>query len=78
VSFEDVDGSDEVGVFDEHHEVDGIEVSLAVEAATKVRVGIDGREELTAVRAEKAEAAFTRFVRPLKMYQEVGDGDFVP
>jgi hypothetical protein len=78
VGFEEVDGGDEVGVLDEHHQVDGIEVSLAVEATAEIGAWIDGGEELAAVRTEEAEPAFSRFVRPLEQDQQFGDGYFVP
>jgi hypothetical protein len=77
VGFEVLDGGDEVNFADQHHEVDGIEVLLTAEAAAEIGVGVDGGEELAATGTEEAETAFSRFVRPLELDQQVRDGNFV-
>lgn len=48
-------------VVDSHSQVNGVEVSLASEAAGKVGLLINGGVEFAAKRAEKAQIAFRVF-----------------
>ncbi len=74
---EEVNGDDEVTALDPHHQIDGIEVGLAVEAASEVRPWVDGGQELATSWAEEAETTVSLFVRPLKLCYQRGNRDFI-
>ena len=74
---EEVHGGDEVAVPDQHHEIDGIEVGFAGEAAGEVGPRVDGGEELAALRTEEAESPVALFVRPVELGEQRGDGDLI-
>ena len=67
---EELHGGHEVAARGQHHEVDGVEVLFAAEAAAQVGAMIDGSQGLAAARADEAEASFTAFAGPVQM---VGD-----
>jgi hypothetical protein len=64
VRFEEVHGGDEVAALDRHHQIDGIEVGFAGEAAGEVGLRVDGGEELAAAWTEEAESPLAVLVRP--------------
>jgi hypothetical protein len=64
-------------VLDQHHEIDGIEVDCAGEAAGEIGPWVDGGEELAALRTEEAETPIALFVRPVELGEQRGDGDFI-
>ena len=72
-----MDGGDEVAALNRHHQIDGIEVGLAVEATGEVGPRIDGGEELAAARTEEAESSFAVLVRPVELGHQLDDGNFV-
>ena len=57
---EEVDGRDEVAFVDEHHEVDGIEVGLAVKATSQVGARVGRRQKLAAAMATRLSTARCR------------------
>ena len=59
-AFEDGDGDGEV-VAEGHEQVDVVEVAGAAEAMGEVVAGVDGGEQVAAVRAEEEESAFADF-----------------
>jgi len=69
---------DEVDFFDQHHQVDGVEVSLAGETSSEIGAGIRGGQVLAAGRTEKHESPLPLLVRPIETDQQIGDRDFVP
>ena len=68
-----MDGFDEVTLGGQHHEVDGVEVLFAAEAAAQIGLGIDSGQGLTATRADEREAPFAAFAGPVEMF---GDNPF--
>ena len=63
---EEVDGLDEVALSGQHHEVDGVEVLFAAEAAAQVGSGIDGGLGLAATRTDEQETPVAAFAGPVE------------
>jgi hypothetical protein len=63
-----VDGLDEVAPGGQHHEVNGVEVLFAAEAAAQIGLEIDGSQRLTATRADEAEPSIAAFAGPVQTF----------
>lgn len=74
---EEFDGLDEVIFADGDREVDRIEVGLAAEATSEVRLGVDRRFRLPAARTDEYEAAITMLVWPVQVPDQAVDGNLV-
>jgi hypothetical protein len=74
---EEVDSSDEIVLFDEHDEVDRIEVSFAAKATPQIGSLVDGGKRFAALRANETDTPVSHFVWPLQSHQNVDDGDVV-
>src|SRR3989337_2434421 len=75
--FQRLHRGDEVDLLDQHHQVDGVEVSLAGETSPEIDAGIRGRQVLAAGRTEKHESPLSLLVRPVETDQQVGYRDLV-
>ncbi len=72
VRFQVLNGGHEVHILDYHHQVDGIEVSLAGETSPKIGSRIGGGPELAAEWTEKHATPLAMFVRPVQADEQVG------
>lgn len=72
-----MNGFDEVVVIDQHHEVDWIEVLLAMKAAPEVGSWVDGGHEFPALRTKEAKPPVALLAWPMEMGQKVFDGNLV-
>jgi len=74
---QEVDSSDEIVLFDEHDEIDRVEVSFAAKATPQIGSLVDGGKRFAALRANETDAVIPHFVWPLQSHQNVDDGDVV-
>lgn len=74
---EEVDGSDEIVLFDEHDEIDHVEVGFAAKATPQIGSLVYGGERFATLRADETDTPVSGFVWPLERGQGVGDGDVV-
>jgi hypothetical protein len=72
-----VDSSDEVVLFDEHDEIDRVEVGFAAKATPQIGSLVDGGKRFAALWANETDTLVSYFVWPLKDHQNVDDGDVV-
>ena len=54
----------------QHHEVDGVEVLFAAEAAAQIGAWVDGRQGLAATGADEHEATVPAFAGPVQLLGE--------
>jgi hypothetical protein len=74
---QELDGSDEIILFDEHHQIDRVEVDFAAKAAAQVSPLVDGGKRFAALGANETDSLVAHFVRPLQGHQNVNEGDVV-
>jgi len=73
-----VNGFDEAAVLNRHRKVDGVEIRLAVKAASEIRARIDGRLRLATQGTDENQLVVSSLVRPTQVGEEPSEVDFVP
>jgi hypothetical protein len=71
------DGGDKVAFLDRDGKVDGVEVRVAVKAASQVCTGIDCRDVFLTTGAQEGELSVTSLVWPSKLFEQEGPRDVV-
>ena len=74
---EKLDGFDEVAAFDDHDEVDGVEVFLTAEAARKIRFALGSGVKLLAAWTKKAEVTLGDLHGQVEGVEDPGDGQVI-
>ena len=74
---QELDGSDEVVLLDEHHQIDRVEVDFTAKATPQIGTLVDGGERFAALWTNETDTFVSHFVWLLKGHQNVDDGDAV-